>query len=91
MGKLITAVSIAGMLFFGLSIAGGGAAWRMDSTRPEGVDAYSYYVDALNATSGADRARVALAYEWAEATGAITEDEYNDLEELYNELRRAEE
>lgn len=87
MRKLIIAVAVAGYLFFGMGIAGGVGAWRLDSTRPENVDAYSYYVERLESTSGADRAKVALAYEWAEVTGEISEAEYEELETLYKSLR----
>lgn len=83
MGKLLTAVAVAGVLFFGMGVVGGGMAYKLDSTRPDDVDAYSYYVERLNATEGAERAKVALAYEWAEVTGEITEEQYNALEALY--------
>lgn len=80
MGKFV-AVLLA--VFLALAAAGGGMGAKLDSSRPDNVDAYQYYVNALNATEGAERAKIALAYEWAEATGAITEEQYNALEELY--------
>lgn len=73
--------------FFALGIFGGACSYKLDSSRPKDANAYSYYVDRLNATDGAERAKVALAYEWAEVTGEISESEYEALETLYKSLR----
>lgn len=84
MGKIL-AVMLA--IFLALALAGGAGAAKEDGTRPRDTGAYAYYLDRLNRTTGADRERVALAIEWADFTGDLTEDEYNALQTVYNERR----
>lgn len=70
--------------FVAFALCGGVCSYRIDSTRPKETDAYSYYVDRINSTSEAELEKVSLAIEWADLTNEISENEYNELQTLYN-------
>lgn len=83
MGKVL-AIIIA--VFLSLAAMGGGMGAKLDSDRPRDRSAFSYYSERLTASDGAEREKIALAIEWADLAGDLTEDEYNALQAIYREV-----